>query len=152
MRPFRFTTNARYSDTTTTPGFSSPPFDGELLYLIPSRRHPEQNENGPIRIRLVRAKFHPTYDGAASPVDWYQLLDLDYVRFVKDTLLVPETDGDAIMDWRGDGILVRRSIETDAMVLACTMNAERVSRALNVNAANTAMLTKVFSGLNLKKD
>tara|TARA_R110000868_G_scaffold56338_4_gene174453 strand:- start:2600 stop:3058 length:459 start_codon:yes stop_codon:yes gene_type:complete len=152
MRPFRFTTNVQYPDATATPGFTTAPIDGELLYLIPARRYQEQNENGPIRIRLVRAEFHPTYDGAESPVDWYQLLDLDYVRFVKNTLLVPEKDGDAIMDCRGDGTLVRRSVEMDAMVLACITNAERVSRALGINAANTAMLTKVFGNLSLKKD
>lgn len=151
MRPFRFTTNARYTDTTTTPGFTTAPQDGELLYLIPTRYYPDEGTL-PIRIRLVRAKFHPTYAGAESPVDWYQLLDLDYVKFSHDVLLVPEKDGDAIMDWRGDGTLVRRSIETDAMVLACATNAERASRALGVNATNTAMLTKMFSGLELKTD
>ena len=151
MNPFRFTTNARFTDTTTVPGFTTAPQDGELLYLIPTRRHPDEGTL-PIRIRLVRAKFHPTYAGAESPVDWYQLLDMDFVRFTNGTLLVPEKDGDAIMDYRGDGTLVRRSVEMDAMVLACVTNAERASRALGANAANTAMLTKMFSGLELNKD
>jgi hypothetical protein len=150
MNPFRFTTNARYTDTTTTPGFTAAPQDGELLYLIPTRRHPDEGTL-PIRVRLVRAVFLPTYAGVESKVDWYQLLDLDYVKFSKDTLLVPEKDGDAIMDYRGDGTLVRRSAEMDAMVLACVTNAERASRALGVNTVNVNMLAKVFSGLELKK-
>lgn len=151
MNPFRFTTNARYAESTRH-SLTSAPIDGELLYLIPTRRHPDPNPAGPVFIRLVRAKLHPTYDGVESKVDWYQLLDMDYVKFSHDVLLVPEKDGDAIMDYRGDGVLVRRSVEMDAMVLACTTNAERASRALGVNAANTNMLAKVFSGLELKKD
>lgn len=150
MNPFRFTTNARYAESTRR-SLTSAPIDGELLYLIPTRRHPDEGTL-PIFIRLVRAKLHPTYDGVESKVDWYQLLDMDYVRFVSNTLLVPEKDGDAIMDYRGDGVLVRRSVEMDAMVLACVTNAERASRALGVNTVNVNMLAKVFSGLELKKD
>lgn len=149
MRPFRFTTNAQYTGTTTTPGFTTAPQDGELLYLIPTRRYPDEGTL-PIFIRLVRAKFHPTYAGANSPVDWYQLLDMDFVRFANGTLLVPEKDGAAIMDYRGDGALVRRSVEMDAMVFTCVTNAERASRALGVNTVNVNMLAKVFSGLELK--